>query len=119
MSIRKNKTKKKSPTIRDVAALAGVSTATVSHVLNATGRASAKANEKVLDAISALNFRPSGNAAGLRSRKSKLVGLVVPSLTNALFARTSSEFGQLAFVHGYEIAIITSHEPQRQSATES
>ena len=110
MAAKDNKAKAKSPTIRDVAALAGVSTATVSHVLNATGRASAKASEKVLDAISALNFRPNGNAASLRSRKSKLVGLVVPSLTNAFFARMSSEFEQLAFAHGYEMAVVTSHE---------
>jgi len=110
MNPREHKSKVKAPTIRDVAALAGVSTATVSHVLNVTGRASAKASEKVLDAISALNFRPNGNAASLRSRKSKLVGLVVPSLTNAFFARMSSEFEQLAFAHGYEIAVITSHE---------
>jgi LacI family transcriptional regulator len=110
MTTREVNSKKKATTIRDVAALAGVSTATVSHVLNATGRASAKANEKVLDAISALNFRPNGNAASLRSRKSKLVGLVVPSITNAFFARMASEFEQLAFAHGYEIAVITSHE---------
>ena len=110
MSAREQKPKKKVPTIRDVATLAGVSTATVSQVLNATGRASAKANEKVLDAISSLNFRPNGNAASLRNRKSTLVGLVVPSITNAFFARMASEFEQLAFTHGYEIAVITSHE---------
>ncbi len=110
MNAREHKSKSKAPTIRDVAALAGVSTATVSHVVNSTGRASAKASEKVLNAIGALNFRPNGNAASLRSRKSKLVGLVVPSITNAFFARMASEFEQLAFAHGYEIAVITSHE---------
>ena len=110
MSTKSNKPKNKVLTIRDVAARAGVSTATVSHVLNENGRAGAKSREKVLDAIAALNFRPNGNAASLRNRKSKLVGLVLPSLTNAFFARMSSEFERLAFVSGYEIAVITSQE---------
>jgi len=104
------KVRKRAPTIKDVAAHASVSTATVSHVLNGKGRAGAKTREKVMDAIRALNFRPNGNAASLRSRKSKLVGLVVPSLTNAFFARMASQFEQLAFSNGYELAIIISDE---------
>lgn len=101
---------KRAPTIKDVAARADVSTATVSHVLNGKGRAGAKTREKVMAAVRALNFRPNGNAASLRSRKSRLVGLVVPSLTNAFFARMASEFEQLAFSNGYELAIIISDE---------
>ena len=66
--------------------------------------------DKVMDAVRLLNFRPNGNAASLRSRKSKLVGLVVPSLSNAFFARMASEFERLAFAHGYEIAVIISDE---------
>jgi LacI family transcriptional regulator len=104
------KPKTRPPTIKDVAAMAGVSTATVSHVLNDKGRASIKTRDLVLDAVAALGFRPNGNAASLRNRKSKLVGLVVPSLTNAFFARMSSELEQLAYAHGYEITVITSDE---------
>lgn len=104
------KPRKRAPTIKDVAARAGVSTATVSHVLNGKGRAGAKTRDKVMEAVRALSFRPNGNAASLRSRKSKLVGLVVPSLTNAFFARMASEFEQLAFSNGYELAIIISDE---------
>ncbi|MFO1033287.1 MAG: LacI family DNA-binding transcriptional regulator [Hyphomicrobiales bacterium] len=104
------KPKTRAPTIKDVAARAGVSTATVSHVLNGKGRAGAKTRDKVMDAVRLLNFRPNGNAASLRSRKSKLVGLVVPSLSNAFFARMASEFERLAFAHGYEIAVIISDE---------
>ncbi len=104
------KSKIRAPTIKDVAAKAGVSTATVSHVLNDKGRAGAKTRDKVMAAVRALNFRPNGNAAALRNRKSKLVGLVVPSLSNAFFARMASEFEQLAFAHGYDIAVIISDE---------
>lgn len=105
-----HKPRKRAPTIKDVAARADVSTATVSHVLNGKGRAGAKTRDKVMEAVRAINFRPNRNAASLRSRKSKLVGLVVPSLTNAFFARMASEFEQLAFANGYELAIVVSDE---------
>lgn len=98
------------PTIKDVAARAAVSTATVSHVVNATGRASAKTREKVLQAIEDLGFRPNGNAASLRSRRSRIVGLVVPSITNSFFAQMASEFEALAMASGYDIAMVTSDE---------
>jgi LacI family transcriptional regulator len=98
------------PTIRDVAALAKVSTATVSHVLNNTGRAGTEARERVTAAIGKLGYRPNGNAASLRSRRSRIVGLVVPSITNSFFAQMASEFEALAMEAGYEVAIVTSHE---------
>jgi LacI family transcriptional regulator len=105
-----HKPKIKAPTIRDVAAMVGVSTATVSHVLNGKSRTGAKTRDLVLEAVKTLKFRPNGNAASLRTRKSKLVGLVIPTLTNAFFARMSSEFEKLAFAHGYELAVIASDE---------
>lgn len=98
------------PTIRDVAARAAVSTATVSHVVNATGRASAKTREKVLKAIEDLGFRPNGNAASLRNRRSRLVGLVLPTITNSFFAQMASEFEKLANASGYELAMVTTGE---------
>jgi DNA-binding LacI/PurR family transcriptional regulator len=53
------------PTIRDVARLAGVSTATVSHVINATGVISAETQQKVRVAIDALGYRPNLHAREL------------------------------------------------------
>jgi LacI family transcriptional regulator len=110
MVARQKKSGERRPTIRDVAALAGVSTATVSHVLNGKSRAGAKARDAVLDAVKALDFRRNGNAASLRTQRSKLVGLVIPTLTNAFFARMSSEFEKQAYDHGYEMAVIASDE---------
>ncbi len=105
----------RAPTIRDVAAQAGVSTATVSNVLNASGRASAKTEEKVLATIAALNFRPNGNAASLRNRRSRLIGLIVPTITNAFFAHMASALENLAGASGYDIVIVTSDEdPSRE-----
>jgi LacI family transcriptional regulator len=102
------------PTIKDVAALAKVSTATVSHVVNETGRAGARARERVTAAIEQLGYRPNANAASLRSRRSRIIGLVVPSITNTFFAQMASEFETLAMASGYDIAIVTSNEDQER-----
>jgi LacI family transcriptional regulator len=110
MGVRHKTSEVRRPTIRDVAALAGVSTATVSHVLNGKSRAGAKARDAVLDAVTTLNFRRNNNAASLRTQRSKLVGLVIPTLTNAFFARMSSEFEKQAYAHGYEMTVIASDE---------
>jgi LacI family transcriptional regulator len=109
------KTGKHRPTIRDVAQEAGVSTATVSHVLNNTGRASAKTHERVSAAIAKLGFRPNGNAASLRNRRSKLIGLVLPTFTNPFFARMACEFEACANAEGYDIVTVTTAEsPERE-----
>ena len=106
----RKKSRTATPTIKDVAALAKVSTATVSHVLNETGRAGAGARERVTAAVAELGYRLNANAASLRSRRSRIVGLVVPSITNTFFAQMASEFEALAIESGYDIAIVTSNE---------
>lgn len=110
MRPRNTKLKSTAPTIKDVAALAKVSTATVSHVVNETGRAGAGAKERVNAAIAELGYRPNANAASLRSRRSRIVGLVVPSITNTFFAHMASEFEALALESGYDIVVVTSNE---------
>lgn len=103
------------PTIKDVAALAGVSPATVSNVVNGTGRAGAEARRKVQEAVEALNYRVNGNAASLRGRRSRLVGMVVPAITNAFFAELVHELEARAVTDGYDIALVSSDEdPQRE-----
>jgi LacI family transcriptional regulator len=110
MAPRKRTGVRAAPTIKDVAARAAVSTATVSHVVNDKGRTGAKTRERVLKAIEDLGFRPNGNAASLRSRRSRLVGLVLPSITNAFFAQMASEFEKLAIAGGYDLVIVTTGE---------
>ena len=60
--------------------------------------------ERGKPAIEDLGFRPNGNAASLRNRRSRLVGLVQPSITNSFFAQMASEFGKLAIAAGYRAA---------------
>jgi len=64
--------------IHDVAALAGVSIATVSHVINKTRYVSEKTTNKVLYAMNELKYRPNHAARSLRSTKTSRVGLIIP-----------------------------------------
>lgn len=68
-------------TMADVATAAGVSTMTVSNVLNGRGGASADTQRRVLDAVRELGYVPSASARQLRSGRSKLVGLQLDDLT--------------------------------------
>jgi LacI family transcriptional regulator len=70
-------------TMADVATAAGVSTMTVSNVLNGRGGASAETQRRVLDAVRELGYVPSASARQLRSGRSKLVGLHLDDLTRA------------------------------------
>jgi len=71
--------------IADVAALAGVSTGTVSNVLNKSPRVSPVLVAKVNDAITKLNYQPSAIAQTLAGGRSRTVGLLLPQLGNSLF----------------------------------
>jgi DNA-binding LacI/PurR family transcriptional regulator len=72
-------------TIYDVAAEAGVSIGTVSKVLSNTSRISATTREKVLQAVSKLNYVPSMAARGLTKGRTGVVGVLVPYTTEQLF----------------------------------
>lgn len=73
-------------TISDVAKYCQVSTATVSMVLTNKGRISAKTRERVLVAIDELGYIYNQSAANLRHKRSNLVGLLIPDITNPFYA---------------------------------
>ena len=70
---------------KQVADYAGVSIATVSHVINGTRFVSAETQQKVLDAISALHYRPNAVARGLATNSTREIGLVVSDNLMMLF----------------------------------
>lgn len=76
----------KAPTIKDVAKVAGVSVSTASRALNSSGYVSEHTREKVEKAIKQLNFVPNEVARSLYQKKSKLVGLLLPDISNPFFA---------------------------------
>ena len=74
------------PQIRDVAQLAGVSTATVSHVVNGTHYVSHELRAKVLAAMAELNFQPSAVARSLRIKATHTIGLIISDIELPFFA---------------------------------
>ncbi|MWV43040.1 LacI family DNA-binding transcriptional regulator [Paenibacillus sp. HJL G12] len=72
-------------TIRDVAKHAGVSVATVSRVINETGYVHEDTRKKVETAIKELHYTPNEVARSLYKRKSRLIGLLLPDITNPFF----------------------------------
>ena len=80
---------KKSPSIKDVAKLANVSIATVSHVINETRFVSEETTQNVKKAIKELDYRPNFSASSMRTKKTKAIGLLIPILrddtSNAFF----------------------------------
>ena len=72
-------------TIAEVAALAGVSRTTVSHVLSGNRPVAATTRERVERTIDELGFRPSGLARSLRTQRSDTIALVIPDITNPFY----------------------------------
>jgi LacI family transcriptional regulator len=94
---------------RDVARLAGVSTATVSRALNTPAHVDPVTLQRVLDAAAKLRYVPHGAARTLRSHRSKMVGAVVPSFDYALYARTTSALHRRLDEHGYSLVLAEHH----------
>ena len=79
-------TRRRRPTMKDVAEHAGVSVSTVSYVLNNSGPVAAERRARVLDAIRILDYTPNESARSLKRQSASTIGLVVPELANQFFA---------------------------------
>lgn len=80
---------KKSATIKDVAARAGVAIGTVSNYINATKPVASGTAQKIEDAIAELRFVPNNAVRTLHGRSSRVIGFVVPDATNPFFSELS------------------------------
>jgi LacI family transcriptional regulator len=94
---------------KDVARLAGVSTATVSRVINAPEQVDAETRRLVRAAVAKLRYVPHGAARALRSHRSQMVGAVVPSFDYALYARTTSAMQAVLDPKGYAMVLAEHH----------
>ena len=93
------------PTIKDVARLARVSTATVSNVINGTSFVSAPLKARVLEAVAQLGFAPSRVARGLRMQSTRLIGVVVADITNPFFSELVRRIGSIADSLKYNVLL--------------
>ena len=94
---------------KDVAQLAGVSTATVSRVMNNPAQVDPATRQRVLEAAALLRYVPHGAARALRSHRSKMIGAVVPSFDYALYARTTSALQRRLVECGYSLVLAEHH----------
>jgi len=92
-------------TIADIARIANVSTATVSAVLNEKPTVAPETRTKVLDVIKKLNYRPSGVARSLSSRKTKSIGLVIKEIDNPYFAKVMKGVFDASCENGYTVLL--------------
>ena len=86
-------------TIRDVAKAAGVSIASVSAVLNKSGRVGAEATERVWAAVEAVGYSPNSIARSLRRGHSTLIGMMVGDITNPFSAELVRIVEHLSLIH--------------------
>ena len=106
------------PTLRDVAALAGVHPATASRALNPAtkGMTSADTAQRVLQAAEQLGYRPNAVARSLRTARSSSIGVVVPDLTNPLFPPIVRGIEAALSPHGYVLLIVNTDNNLAQEA---
>lgn len=102
--------------IKDVARAAGVSTATVSHVLNNTRFVSEETRGKVLSAVEACNYYPNAHARSLASGRSHTIGLLVSDISNPFFPELAKSVEDVAFERGYDVILLnTKYDANRTS----
>ncbi|TVX94189.1 catabolite control protein A [Paenibacillus agilis] len=92
-------------TIYDVAREAGVSMATVSRVVNNNPNVKPQTRKKVYEAIERLGYRPNAVARGLASKKTTTVGVVIPDISNSIFAEISRGIEDIANMYHYNIIL--------------
>ena len=102
-------------TIKDVAALAGVSYTTVSHVINKTRPVSEKVRTEVEAAIRQLNYVPSAVARSLKHQSTSSIGLLVSNSTNPFFSELARGIEDTCYRAGYSVILCNSDDqPERQ-----
>lgn len=102
--------------IKEIAQLTGVSTATVSRVINNNGRFSEETRKRVQNIIEKYGYEPNRVAKSLRINKSNTVGIIVPDITNSFFSSTVQQIEAYLFEHGYSTIICnTAHNQEKES----
>ncbi len=101
-------------TIRDVAKASGVSTATVSNVLNQTGKVGRGTKNLVLSTVKRLGYLPNIHARRLASRSTRTLGIIVSDIENPFFPEIIKSFLARTRQLGYEAILSdTNYDPRR------
>lgn len=103
--------------LKEIAELAGVSTATVSKVINAKDQhISHETRERIIEIIKETGFMPNAVARGLKTRKSNIIGLIIPDITNPFFPEIARGVEDIARENGFGVVFSnTDNHPLRES----
>ncbi|MCG9595483.1 substrate-binding domain-containing protein [Vibrio sp. Isolate25] len=92
-------------TMKDIARLAGVSTSTVSHVINKSRYVSEEISERVNKAAQELNYTPSALARSLKMNRTKTIGMLVTTSTNPFFGEVVKGVERSCYQQGYNLIL--------------
>ena len=101
-------------TIYDVAREANVSMATVSRVVNANQNVKPATRKKVLKVIEELGYRPNAVARGLASKKTTTVGVIIPDISNSMYAELARGIEDIATMYRYNIILSNSDQNENK-----
>lgn len=105
----------RSVTIKDVAAHADVSIATVSAVMNENKYVSPELAQRVRDSIAALGYQRNSFARGLKTQVSHSIGLIVPDITNPFYTNIARGVEDVAHAHHYSLILgNTDEDPEKE-----
>lgn len=105
---------KRPSTLSDIATLAGVTSMTVSRVVNQTGYVSIETKEKVLHAINKLNYRPNGIARSLKRRRTNTIGLILGDIANPYSAELARAVRAVTSAKNYNLFICVSEQSAKE-----
>lgn len=95
--------------IYDIARIAGVSTATVSNVLNDKGRVSEETRARVLDISEREGYVPNFAAKSLREARTRMIGIITPDVSNYFYSSIALELETFFTGHGYTCCICNTY----------
>ena len=101
-------------TIRDVANLAGVSTSTVSRVINDDSRISDETKKRVLGCIRQLDYRVNNIARSLKTKQTRTIGFIAPEIANDFFMQVARGVETELKSLGYSVIICNSNESEKE-----
>ncbi|RHW33233.1 catabolite control protein A [Lysinibacillus yapensis] len=101
-------------TIYDVAREANVSMATVSRVVNGNQNVKPATRKKVLEVIERLEYRPNAVARGLASKKTTTVGVIIPDISNNIYAEAARGIEDIATMYRYNIILANSDQNEEK-----
>ena len=116
VNFRRNETEKMGVTIKDIAAVAGVSQATVSRVLNGTSYTSDKARKRVMEAVKQTGYSPSVIASSLSRKRSPTIGVIIPDICNDFFSQIFYAASKIAETNDYRLILCNTDDQLKQEA---